>query len=1003
MKQRSRTRAAVVLFGLIAFWASAGLLRKGTAAEPDAQAILDRLESLRGICAVLGDPGADLAIELAKASELLVYVQLPDPAGVEAARRAGEAAGLLNRRVYVEQGSDGHLHLANNLADLVIVRGEAQGRVSRKEVLRVLRPEGEALLGSTEITKPVPEGLDEWSHPYHGPDNNPQSTDQLALAPYLTQFLAEPWYCPMPEVTVVSGGRVFKAFGNRAFKRPQWPMLNRLIAMNGYNGTILWERPLDPDFMIHRNTMIATPDVLYLADAASCKLLDAATGELTDEIKVPGDISDGPVWKWMALVDGTLYALVGEEEPPGDKLKGSQFRGAGWPWWEIPEYGWGFGRTIVAMDPATKEVLWDHREEDRLDTRAMCMKGGRIYFYSPGKCLGCLDAKTGEIVWRTSDPEILEAIGDQRPAQRAVWGFATTAFGKCSHEAIYFAGPQQNRLLAVSARDGKLLWKFSEDGNFQLVLRDDALYAMGSNQPSRKFDPITGEILLQLPNRAACTRATGSVDRVFVRGGGTRCWDVATDQWLHISPMRPDCHDGVIITNGHLYWGPWMCGCRLSLIGIICLGPAGDFDYSMKATEAERLETLADDPTKVAPLPQESRDWPTYRKDNVRSTRSPQTIAPAVALKWEHEPGADTSGHAHVPSTSTAPVAVGDLVFVGGSDGVVRALDADDGKPRWTLLTGGGIRVPPSIADGRALVGSADGWIYALEAASGRLLWRFRAAPVERKIPLYGSLSSTWPVASGVVVEDRVAYAAAGIANYDGTHVYALDAATGKIRWQNSTSGNTQGGQGAGASVQGDLMLHEGKLYLAGGNRIALASYDAADGTFQPARPAKSFTDRRGPRGDDLFLRSDGSIVISGIFPLYTRPEDVHYIDYGELTCPLGAIMVITPGLGLLPSDQIGQEKPKPVWAGRPFHENVAVALAENAVIAAGIDRRFETPQSDPEEAYGIAALGIQDGKPLWKHPLPAAPVAWGVAIDRSGSVLVALRDGRVLSFGPEG
>ena len=70
----------------------------------------------------------------------------------------------------------------------------------------------------------------------------------------------------------------------------------------------------------------------------------------------------------------------------------------------------------------------------------------------------------------------------------------------------------------------------------------------------------------------------------------------------------------------------------------------------------------------------------------------------------------------------------------------------------------------------------------------------FRAAPLERKIPVYGSLSSTWPVGGGVLVEDGVAYAAAGMANYDGTHVYALDAATGKIRWQNNTSGGTAGG-----------------------------------------------------------------------------------------------------------------------------------------------------------------------------------------------------------------
>ena len=76
-------------------------------------------------------------------------------------------------------------HLADNLAGAVIAE---EGKVTEAEAGRVLHPGGLALLGEKQIVKPVPEGVDDWSHPYHGPDNNPQSTDQLALAPYLTPF-----------------------------------------------------------------------------------------------------------------------------------------------------------------------------------------------------------------------------------------------------------------------------------------------------------------------------------------------------------------------------------------------------------------------------------------------------------------------------------------------------------------------------------------------------------------------------------------------------------------------------------------------------------------------------------------------------------------------------------------------------------------------------------------------------------------------------------------------
>ncbi len=987
MSRRTPRLQRLALFGLVVTAGIGPLSTDAADREPDVQAVLKQLDSPRGICAILGDREADFALKLARASELLIYVQLPGAKDVQAARQAVHAAGMLNSRVYVERGDSAHVHLADNLADLVIVRGVAQGQASEKEVLRVLRPLGKGLLGSKTIVKKTLEGVDDWSHPYHGPDNNPQSNDQRARAPYLTQFLAEPWYCPMPEVTVVSGGRVFKAFGSRAFKRPQWPMLNTLIAMNGYNGTILWKRQLDPDFMIHRNTLIATPGTLYLADAVSCKLLDAATGELKDEIKISADISDGPVWKWMALAGNTLYALVGEKEPPGDALKGPAFRGGGWPWWKIPKYAWGFGRTIAAIDPATQEVLWTHRETEPLDTRAMCLKGDRIYFHCRQKFLGCLDAKTGKLLWKTDDSEVIGAIGESRPAQGATWGFATSAYVKCTDDALYFAGPQQTKLAAVSTKDGKLLWQYPEDGNFQLVLRRDALYAMGSNHPSWKFDLLTGKQLLRLPNRSACTRATGSIDRVFVRGGGTRCWDVASDKWLHISPMRPACHDGVVIAGGQLYWGPWMCGCNLSLLGVICLGPAGDFDYSMKATDAERLESA--EPSSMTPLAQTGDDWPTFRKDNARSTCSQKSVAPATVKRWEFKPA--------TPNTPTAPVAVGRLAFLSGSDGVVRALDLANGEPRWTAYTGGAVRYPPAIAEGRALVGSADGWVYAFETTGGRLLWRFRAAPIERKVPVYGSLSSTWPVGAGVLVENGVAYAAAGIANYDGTHVYALDAATGMIRWQNNDSGNTTGGQGAGACVQGDLLLSNGKLYLAAGNRVAVASYDTANGKFSVGTASRR---RAGPRGKDLFLRANGSVTATGHFPLYTRPEDIHYIDKAELNCPVGTVAATTTTLGLLLPTTDSESKPKPAWTGRPFQENVAVAVAANAVIVAGTNRRFETPEASGVETHGIAALDIKDGKLLWKHSLPAGPVSWGIAIDRAGHVLASLRDGRVVCFG---
>jgi hypothetical protein len=43
-----------------------------------------------------------------------------------------------------------------------------------------MRPGAKALLGKEVLTKPIPDGIDDWSHHYHGPDNNPQSNDRIA-------------------------------------------------------------------------------------------------------------------------------------------------------------------------------------------------------------------------------------------------------------------------------------------------------------------------------------------------------------------------------------------------------------------------------------------------------------------------------------------------------------------------------------------------------------------------------------------------------------------------------------------------------------------------------------------------------------------------------------------------------------------------------------------------------------------------------------------------------
>ncbi|MEK7995353.1 MAG: PQQ-binding-like beta-propeller repeat protein, partial [Planctomycetota bacterium] len=440
---------------------------------------LDDIGVTRGICVVLGDGRCELALKLARDSDLLIYVQLLPQRDIEQARRIADEAGLYGTRVFVEQGPLTKIHLADNLADAVVVLLKIPDDVE-DEVLRVLRPGGKALLGPTKVVvKPFPKGVDDWTHPYHGPDNNPQSQDKVILAPYLTQYLAEPRYAPLPQVTVVSAGRVFKAFGHVAFKEREEPYLNKLVAFNSFNGTILWQRDLAEGVMIHRNTMIATPATLYVGDDKSCKVIDTATGQLKDEIIPPLERAGGTFWKWMGMEDGVLYTLMGEQEQRDDTKRWKR-EAHGWPWDPIsegfnqPNHPWGFGSNVLAIDPESKKVLWSYREKEPVDGRAICMKNGRIYIFRFGAYFACLDAKTGNVLWRkTPDnaPELFKSLGTYLDRQDWRTNWRTTCYLKCSDKALYFAGPQIGKLLVVSAEDGHILWENSYS-NFQLVLRD---------------------------------------------------------------------------------------------------------------------------------------------------------------------------------------------------------------------------------------------------------------------------------------------------------------------------------------------------------------------------------------------------------------------------------------------------------------------------------------------------------------------------------------------------
>ncbi|HVT39773.1 MAG TPA: PQQ-binding-like beta-propeller repeat protein [Gemmatimonadaceae bacterium] len=148
--------------------------------------------------------------------------------------------------------------------------------------------------------------------------------------------------------------------------------------------------------------------------------------------------------------------------------------------------------------------------------------------------------------------------------------------------------------------------------------------------------------------------------------------------------------------------------------------------------------------------------------------------------RWSFKTGSELPwpwGHESGDHYLSSPSLDAGAVIFGAGDGNVYALDAATGKERWHVHTEGRVRSSPAIDRGRIFVGSADGVLYALDAATGATAWRYRTEGASLSSKDYGFDRRT--IQSSPAVADGIVFVGAR----DG-FLYAVDAATGKLRWR---------------------------------------------------------------------------------------------------------------------------------------------------------------------------------------------------------------------------
>ena len=154
-------------------------------------------------------------------------------------------------------------------------------------------------------------------------------------------------------------------------------------------------------------------------------------------------------------------------------------------------------------------------------------------------------------------------------------------------------------------------------------------------------------------------------------------------------------------------------------------------------------------------------EWRQFRGTSALTGASASAPPAALKLLWSYNVGG--------PIASSAAIA-GGVVYVGGGDGDLVALDLASGKLRWKYATGNLIgESSPAVSGDAVYIGDLGGVLHAVNLRDGKPLWTFKTA---------GEIKASPVVADGVVL----------IGSYD-TRLYAVDARTGKPRWDVATKG----------------------------------------------------------------------------------------------------------------------------------------------------------------------------------------------------------------------
>ncbi len=459
-----------------------------------------------GICVVIGDSDAQLALDIASKRALTVQVLCPNGNHLESVREAIRAADVYGR-VSAERLDGRGLPYTENLINLVLVNRDtirADQGPHLAEILRVLAPLGTAYLGIDgsdgngesdavealkqqgrkagcetiqqvdadgwwlKVVKPWPDDIDEWTHFLHAADGNPVAEDTVVAPPERYQWLGGPAWAQSHEsdtnlrCLVTSRGRMYYIVNEAptSLAGPDSPPDKWfLAARDAFNGTPFWKIPIQhwgwrewkPSWFTPRpgviplnldKRLVAVGDRLYTTLG-----FRAAVSEINGRTGQLLRTFEGTERTSEILhIDGSLILTVLREN---DAVVQRIDLESGKTAWQSNK-----GYRGTTTDYYRFTAMRGSVPEAKVDPTLAIATDGRTVALLDGDSVVGLDFADGSQRWRTAFPLVEADFNAGRiKAGQTVWNGALIVAGGM----VLHASP--NQLAAFSAETGEVAWQ----------------------------------------------------------------------------------------------------------------------------------------------------------------------------------------------------------------------------------------------------------------------------------------------------------------------------------------------------------------------------------------------------------------------------------------------------------------------------------------------------------------------------------------------------------------